>query len=269
MDKMYKLETVEHLKRNNHPDSDRPLIGMTFDWRRNANTKEDMYFEKFANQYHRAIQNAGGEVFVLGFNDHVDDFKHIIDGYLIPGGRDIHPRFYGAELNGAVIGDQPEAHYGFHKASYEGLPKSCPIMGICWGFQFINVINGGTMIQDLPDKMEHYRKRRMTVKKDSWLGKTMGTQVFGCCYHHQALDKLASNVDPVAYDDASNLVHAIELKDPERFVVGMLWHPEISFRNESELEFEDTSFKMLTAFVEKCREYKKSKINNNENIVSS
>ena len=266
---MFKMETVANLKKNNRTDTDKPIIGIAFDARKTANSKEDSYFERFANNYYRAIRNAGGELYILGFDDNIDDFKNVIDGYLIPGGRDIHPRYYGQDVNGSLIGDQPDIHFGFHKASYEGLPKNCPLLGICWGFQFINVINGGSMIQDMPDKMEHYKKRRMTIKKDSWLGSTIGTNVTGSCYHHQALDRLAENVEPVAYDDASNLVHAIELKDPERFVVGVLWHPEITFKNESDSDYEGSAFNILKAFVEKCGEYKKSRSNTNGNTASA
>lgn len=261
MDRLFFMDTAEDIKKGNPTSSDLPVIGIAFDWRRDANTGKNVYIDMITSGYRHAFRNAGAELYVIDFDDKLEDFKDKLDGYVIPGGRDIHPRYYGEEVNGAVVGDQPEVHYGFNEAVYHGLPKACPLMGICWGFQFLNVINGGTMIQDIPDKMEHYKKRRMTVKPGTWLQTAIGDYALGSCYHHQALNRIAPNIEVAAYDDQSGLVHAIELKDPERFVVGVLWHPEISFKDESASEFDETSVNLLKGFIEKCRDYKTKKQN--------
>lgn len=259
MDRLFVMESAGEFKKENVESSERPIIGIAFDWRHNAETKENVYIRFIVDGYRRAIQNAGGELFIIDFKDRIEDVQDKIDGYIIPGGRDIHPRFYGEEINGALPSDQSEVHFEYHKTAYETLPKPCPILGICWGFQFLNVVNGGTMIQDLPDKHQHMRKRCMTVKQGSWLESVVGPNAFGNCYHHQALNRLAPNVTAVAFDDCSKLVHSIEVSDSGRFIVGVLWHPEITYKNESSSQYDTSSAAVLRGFVDKCRQYKNSK----------
>lgn len=72
----------------------------------------------------------------------------IFDFICFTGGSDVHPSFYGEEINGArgfdVTRDIRETQI-FHRA----LKEKIPMVGICRGGQLLNVMMGGSMIQDL------------------------------------------------------------------------------------------------------------------------
>lgn len=240
---------------------DKPVIGICYDNRSDPETKEWIYSPVIAEQYRRAIENAGGQILFLTYEDKVEDFKDAIDGYLIPGGRDLHPKYYGQEVNGSVVSGEAQQHYEYNREVYEGLHPGCPVMGVCWGSQFLNVLNGGTLLQHMPDSDEHFKKQRMEIKPGSWLARAVGPVAFGNCYHHQCVATVSPKFEVVAYDNLSKIPHAMELRGSERKVIAILWHPEISFVNESCETFEPSSAALFKAYVEECRKYKASKTN--------
>ena len=258
-DKMYSMKQAEEEKLDNPTTSDKPIIGICFDWRRDPEDRTYAYIPSVMRDYRNAISAAGGELFVLSFDDNINDYKNQLDGYIIPGGRDIHPKFYGADIKGSVVSDVADIHFNFNRSVYNNLPAACPLLGICWGFQFLNVVNGGTMIQHMHDTDHHYAKRKFKVDPDNWIYRASKGTVKGNCYHHQALDKLGENVYVTAIDDFSKTAHALEVKEPGRDITGILWHPEITFRNESRDAREDCSLNILGGFVEKCAQYKRKK----------
>ena len=75
----------------------------------------------------------------------------VIDGLVIPGGRDLNPKFYNQETQGSNIEEDSLKRYPFMKQLYEELSKDIPVLGICWGFQFLNVVHGGTLNQHISD----------------------------------------------------------------------------------------------------------------------
>lgn len=260
VDRVYHMTSAETFKALNKVESDKPIIGICFDWRKDSVTHKYGYVSSIIRDYRLSVENAGGELYVLSFDDDISQVKDILDGYIIPGGRDIHPKFYGQEMNGSVVSDVADIHYHFNERIYHELSASCPILGICWGFQFLNVVTGGTMVQDLHDKGEHFKKREMQMTKDSWLHETVGSIAHGNCYHHQGLDKLGKNVVVTAIDDISKIAHAIEVREPGRDINGILWHPEITFTNESREVHSLDSRKIFSAFVKKCEVYKRTKL---------
>ena len=89
----------------------------------------------------------------------VDELLETCAGFIFTGGKpNVHPEEYGVE---------PTPAYGqFDRARYEislGLIRACvkrgqPFLGICRGFQEVNVAMGGTLhpeIRDLPGRDNH------------------------------------------------------------------------------------------------------------------
>ncbi|MCF1707232.1 gamma-glutamyl-gamma-aminobutyrate hydrolase family protein [Tabrizicola sp. J26] len=89
----------------------------------------------------------------------VEDLLDTCDGFLLTGGRpNVHPEEYGEE--------ETEAHGTFDRARDRitlPLIRACvergqPFLGICRGFQEVNVAMGGTLyaeIRELPGRMNH------------------------------------------------------------------------------------------------------------------
>ena len=89
----------------------------------------------------------------------VEELMTVCDGFLLTGGRpNVHPEEYGEEAT--------EAHGAFDRARDAivlPLVRACvesgqPFLGICRGFQEINVAMGGSLypeIRELPGRMNH------------------------------------------------------------------------------------------------------------------
>ena len=89
----------------------------------------------------------------------LDELLEVCAGFLLPGGRpNVHPEEYGEEPT--------EAHGAFDRgrdAVVLPLVRACvergqPVLGVCRGFQEVNVAMGGTLhpeIRELPGRMNH------------------------------------------------------------------------------------------------------------------
>lgn len=215
--------------------------------------------EALFNFFRTMLAKAGAVMYLVGPTDDYKDFQHLIDGLIIPGGRDVHPKFYGEEVTGSKIEEGIEDRFHFTKNIYENITKEIPILAICWGFQFLNIIKGGTLIQHLKNSDAHFKKRRFTFKEGSWLHSVVGPEAIGNCYHHQGLGKIGKDIDIVAIDDSCKEPHAFEITEAGRFVVGVLWHPEATFTDETGEHLDDKNTKIFSAFAKKCHDYKLTK----------
>ena len=111
---------------------------------------------------------------------------------LIPGGRDIHYLEYTTQNKGTFVTPEARKRYKFLSDCMQTLPKNVPILGICYGFQFLNVYFGGSLVQDLSDKNEHYKDNWFILKEGSKIRNIIGeSKVLGQCYHHQGIGMLS------------------------------------------------------------------------------
>jgi len=72
----------------------------------------------------------------LSFEARATNYNQILDGYLIPGGRDIDPILYGAENQGSVVSDPESSKKRFEHAKdfLLNLNPDIPIFGVCYGY---------------------------------------------------------------------------------------------------------------------------------------
>ena len=130
-----------------------------------------------------------------------------------------------------------------------------PILGICRGFQLINVACGGTLHQDIANikKCSHsdFLKRakpihNVTVTENTLLYKIFGQNEVGVnSLHHQAVENVGENliVSSVSED---GFVEGLELnKHP--FCVAVQWHPEHMSKTYSLQQ------KLFNEFVKSCK----------------
>ena len=165
------------------------------------------------------------------------------DGLLLTGGVDVDPGFFGAEphpLLGLV--DLPRDH--FEMALYRvARVKGIPVLGICRGHQLINVAAGGTIHQHIPalsGTVQHEQLdisgtplHKVALEPGSTLAQAFGTErIRTNSYHHQAVDKPGQDLRVVG-QSADGIAEAIENTDGS-FVLGVQWHPEMSFQTHSE-----------------------------------
>jgi putative glutamine amidotransferase len=207
------------------------------------------------DSYVRAIREAGGIPVILP--DHAGDSTELagylerLDGLLLPGGADIPPAEYGETSHASVEPLDPD-RFGFEKilgkAWIEETNK--PLLGICLGSQWINVFHGGSLVQDIPsEKGGNHRGTIHMVKlePDTRLRAIFGEGEFEVnSWHHQAVDGIGENLR-IAARSPDGVIEATETTDPERFLIGVQWHPEKMLPDERQA-------RLLRAFVEAAAE---------------
>jgi putative glutamine amidotransferase len=203
--------------------------------------------------YQHAIVRAGGQPVALApIDGAVADLEHTLarfDGLCLPGGPDVDPRHYGAtEVHPTVFGVD-ERHDALDlKLARVAFEIGLPILAICRGHQALNVALGGTLIQHLGDgRATDHRFRHHTIElaEGSRAALAMGTRrPRGHCVHHQAVDRVADGMVVTGWAD-DGTIEAMEA--PDRWVVGVQWHPEDDAHEREEQQ------RLFDAFVAACQ----------------
>ncbi len=174
----------------------------------------------------------------------VAELLETCDGFLFTGGRpNVHPEEYG---------DQPtEAHGAFDRARDAitlPLIRACvargqPFMGICRGFQEVNVAMGGTLhpeIRDLPGRDNHRMPPDGTLEECFALRHTVSLTRGGVFHRLLGAQDVLTNtlhgqgvVDPgkdVVIDGHApdGTPEALYIADAPGFTLSVQWHPEFN-----------------------------------------
>jgi putative glutamine amidotransferase len=223
------------------PSREAPLIGI-------ASLSSESYI--------RAVRESGGIPVVLpntdGSVDQVDKYLSILDGLLLPGGADIPPSEYGDETVHETVKLLEPDRFQFEKAlSRAWIEKTDkPLLGICLGSQWINVSSGGTLVQDIPSEfgvVHRDTNHSIAIEPDSRLGQIYGqTTLEVNSFHHQAVRDIGKNLRVVA-KSPDGIVEATESSDPDRFLIGVQWHPEKMMPEDA------LQSKLIRAFIEAAK----------------
>lgn len=189
--------------------------------------------------YISAILEAGGLPLVLPLLEDgaaLDAYVAECNGFLATGGVDIAPAEYGEE----ALPECGDASLGLDAMQRALFPRILdadkPLLGICRGFQYLNVACGGTLWQDLPsqrpteavhDMEPPYARHvhRVIQEADSQLLKIIPHRDFGVnSCHHQGVRALGRGLVPTARCE-DGLIEAVCMPE-KRFVHAVQWHPE-------------------------------------------
>ena len=215
----------------------RPLIAMPSRLTDSADTWR-VPATALGSPYQEEIIRAGGAPLAVPPLFHADDVDAAaadvmsrVDALCLPGGPDVSPHRYGVDhLHPRLIKVRDEHDTVDIALARAAVALDKPVLAICRGHQVLNVALGGTLHQHLPDVVGkriaagHYHHHNdIDVVAGSKTAIAMRTtRPRGHCVHHQAIDRLGAGLVATAW--SGEIIEGVEL--PDRWVVGVQWHPE-------------------------------------------
>lgn len=216
------------------------------------------------------VRDGGGEPVLLTAAESLAE----LDGAVLPGGGDLDPRLYGEDPGGACYDVNAEQDALDLAVARQAIAAGLPVLGICRGHQLLNVLYGGTLVQDMDPGVVAHREPAPAHGAGPWawheVGIAAGSKVAGlyggtgpgagsgagsgaaaavtvkiASGHHQAVARVADGLVVTGVAD-DGTVEALE--DPERWVASVQWHPEAL-----ELPAEER-LAPFRAFVAVCRD---------------
>lgn len=210
----------------------KPLIGISANYGDNNS--------KLAENYYKSVVAVGGVPVIIPVTDDLATIEAIVgrlDGILLSGGGDMHPRYYNEDPipeNGTPDELRDRYDVSLIKSAVE---YQLPVLGICRGMQVINTVFGGSLYQDInvqyadkkPMCHSQNEERSVTTQTASVVTDSLLYSIVSCntlpinSIHHQAVKRIADGFRAVAFAD-DGICEAIEsLYYP---ILGVQWHPE-------------------------------------------
>jgi putative glutamine amidotransferase len=213
-----------------HPAPCEPVIGITSVYKLDEQKNTESTLVNFA--YIRAVADNGGVPVILPTIDSEVALRRYVrdlDGLVLVGGADIPPSAYGQQPH-ETVQPLPAQRYEFERKLIAlWLAEGKPILGVCLGMQFTNVVSGGSLIQDIPShvgpEVKHRGCHRVQIEPDSSLAKILGAEE-ATVYsnHHQAVKKVGKKLKVIAHSE-DGVVEALE-RIGGGFGLFVQWHPE-------------------------------------------
>ncbi len=165
-------------------------------------------------------------------------YAEVLDGLVLQGGNDLAPESYGeTPMHPDWAGDRVRDRYEMELVE-AFINAGKPVFGICRGFQLLNVMHGGTLLQDIatqrPDSLAHRdtpRFERHFHEIELVAGSRLAElypQVRRArvnSIHHQGIKDLAPVFDIEARSPDDGLIEAIRRRG-SGYVAAVQWHPE-------------------------------------------
>jgi putative glutamine amidotransferase len=191
------------------------------------------------------LKAADPDVEVVDLNgmspDEAVDALSSVSGVVLSGGPDVEPEHYQQpEKRGLCFDFDPERDALELAVARAAVERNLPMLGICRGFQVLNVAFGGTLVADIPTERPSNVEHRQIDKQDAQhdlhvepgslikrITRTLDGTVNSA--HHQGIEKLANLFTPAALA-SDGLIEAFEWGDAslggKPFLLAMQWHPE-------------------------------------------
>jgi gamma-glutamyl-gamma-aminobutyrate hydrolase PuuD len=205
--------------------------------------------------YVESVERAGGRpLLVPPSADGVEETIAALDGLVLSGGIDIDPTQYEQDPHPTTDPAQRRRDEGELALLRAALDHDLPTLAICRGFQLLNVVRGGDLVQHLPEVLGHeghreqlgvFSEHPVEVKEGTRLAGILGARHPAVrSHHHQGVGRVGEGLVETAWAEDGTLEG---LEDPEkRFAVGVLWHPEM----------EDEDKRLFEALVAEAARYR-------------
>jgi putative glutamine amidotransferase len=236
----------------------RPRIGITM----RLELETDRFY--LSRYYSEAVEAAGGtpiHISLIPRRDYISAVMADLDGILLPGSdSDIDPLRYGAAPHPNLGSVHPVKDETDLLVLEEVEKRGMPLFAICFGMQALNVSRGGTLIQDIASQVPTAIKHQQGAPRDrpSHVVKLGDVSLLSSLarderalvnsHHHQAVEKVGRELEATAWS-SDGLIEAVEDRRPHRFAVGVQWHPELGWKEDS------LSQALFARFIAATKEY--------------
>jgi len=253
---------------HNSDTHQRPIIGITC-----CSNKLGIHaFQMVADKYITAAV-AGSDiipVLIPSLGDSMLELLPSLDGLYLTGSySNMEPHHFGGEDLGIDMPRDPKRDHTNLALLKKALEMKMPVLGVCRGFQEMNVALGGTLHQqvfNVEGMIEHRESKDHTIDQqyatshgvnlspDGLLATMMNGELSQQInsLHGQGVDQLAAALkcEAAAPD---GLVEAFSLADNSSYYLGLQWHPEWQIEHHP---FYKTIFQ---SFGQACRAYRNTK----------
>jgi putative glutamine amidotransferase len=203
-------------------------------------------FHAVGEKYIRAVVEAADAIpFLipsLGEGLDIDEVLVHVDGILFTGSpSNVEPHHYRGPASSSGTLHDPQRDATTLPLIPRAVESGVPVLGICRGFQEMNVAFGGTLHQKLhevPGMMDHRDDESLSLDEqygpahevsleaDGLLRRLAGVdRVRVNSLHSQGVERLGSRL-AVEARAPDGLVEAFRVKDAPRFALAVQWHPE-------------------------------------------
>ncbi len=216
-------------KTQRHPR--RPRIGIDLDHEHDGRR----WVFKIPTRYVDVVMKAGGEPVLVAPGDgrQPDEALDGLDGFLMTGGDDVHPRAFGRTPDGMkmrLLSHRRETFVLGLAAAI--LARKLPTLGVCLGCQALNLAAGGRLWIDLyseheaPGEHRNGNQHAIHPEPDGmlfryWQGEPQTLK----SHHHQAVRSVAGDCRVEAHA-ADGVIEAWSAP-LHPFLLAVQWHPEI------------------------------------------
>ena len=222
--------------------SRRPVIGISADRRMIGHHPFHMAGEK----YMTAVADGAGGIPVLlpalGDEEDIAEVLRHLDGIVLPGSpSNVEPHRYAGSPSAPGTLHDPDRDATTLSLIPRAVQLGVPLLGICRGFQEMNVAFGGTLHQKLHEVPGHLDHRddttqplevqygpahEVTLEPGGVLAGLSSTDVIRVnSLHNQGIDRLGAEL-AVEARAPDGVIEAFRVRAASRFALAVQWHPE-------------------------------------------
>ena len=221
------------------------LVWLPADHRLLGRDGNTMPFLVLGDKYARAIKInvvAQPVIFPLASAADIDALLPLVDGVMLTGSpSNVHPSHFGATVTDTDLPLDLERDALTLALVTACLANAVPMLGICRGFQEINVALGGSLhqqVQAVPGMQDHrespdgpYEQQYAPshpielVPGSAFATWAAANTVHVNSVHGQGIDRLAHGLHALAHAP-DGLVEAFEVRGAKAFAFAVQWHPE-------------------------------------------
>jgi len=197
------------------------------------------------SDYSEALLDAGAAPVIVPTAQDQQSLETILgtlQGLILSGGPDLHPRHYGQEPMPGLGEVDAELDRMELAAARTAIAMDLPLLGICRGIQVLTVALGGTLYQDLPSQVPEsicHTPKADKAANGHRVRLVSGSRLHRLCHadeiwvnsqHHQAINDPAPGLT-INAQALDGIIEAVDYP-ANRFALGVQWHPEGTWRSD-------------------------------------